>query len=279
MAGFFDGLRFRLSLRQVRRHLELLAAYFMQYAKVRVSYRADFLIGLATSVAATLFALGFVLVLFAKIPRLAGWRFEEVLFLYGFSLVPFGLFNVFSLNLYEFGSAYIIEGKFDRVLLRPIASLFQVLFETFRIESLHEVVTGLVILGWAAGRLGIPWTIGNAFLLPLFGLCGGIIYLAVFLLLTTVSFWVEDRIGIHPPVWNMIAFGRYPFSIYSGFIQFFLSWIIPFGFASFYPSVRLLARAEFRNYTPLVPVVAAAFLGLALLAWRQGVRRYASTGS
>jgi ABC-2 type transport system permease protein len=269
----------RLRSLQSRRHLELLAAYFTQYAKVRVSYRADFLIGLATSLAATLFALGFVFVLFGKIPRLAGWRFEEVLFLYGFSLIPYGLFNVLSLNLYEFGSTYIMEGKFDRVLLRPIGSLFQVLFENFRIESLHEAFTGLLVVAWASRRLGIHWNLLDATLLLLFGLCGGVIYIAVFLLLTTVSFWFEDRIGIHPPVWNMIAFGRYPLSIYSSYIQFFLSWIIPFGFASFYPSVRLLDRAEFRHYAALVPVVAAAFLGLALFAWNQGVRRYASTGS
>jgi ABC-2 type transport system permease protein len=162
---------------RILRHLELLFAYFAQYAKVRMSYRADFLIGLATSLAATLFALGFVLVLFSRVPRLAGWRFEEVLFLYGFSLIPFGLFNVLSLNLYEFGSAYIIEGKFDRVLLRPVSSLFQVLFETFRIESFHEVVVGLFLVVWASRRLVIHWAALDVALLLFFGLCGAMIYL------------------------------------------------------------------------------------------------------
>ncbi len=272
----------------MRRHLRLLFDYFVQYAKVRVSYRADFLIGFATSVAATILAFGFVWVLFSKVPRLAGWRREEVFFLFGFSMIPFGLFNVLSLNLYDFGNNYIIEGKFDRVLLRPVSSLFQVLFESFRIESLHEVVIGLAVVGWASGKLQMHWTAGDVLLLLFFGLCGGVIYIAVFLLLTTVSFWFEDRIGVHPPVWNLIAFGRYPLSIYSGFIQFFLSWIIPFGFATFYPSVRLLAAAspsgrwagaEFYHYWPLVPAVAVAFLSLALFSWAQGVRHYSSTGS
>ncbi len=264
---------------ELRRHVALLGEYFVQYAKVRVSYRADFFIALATSFTATVFALGFLLVLFSKIQQLASWRREEVLFLWGFSLIPFGLFNVVSMNLYEFGNTYIMEGKFDRVLLRPVGSLFQVLFEAFRIESLHEVVTGIVIVAWASRRLEIPWTLGNGLLVLFFGLCGGAIYVSVFLLLSTVSFWFEDRVGVHPPVWNMIAFGRYPLSIYSGFIQFLLSWIIPFGFATFYPSVRLLARTEFRSYAPLVPVVAVAFLALALFVWSQGVRRYSSTGS
>ncbi|MBZ5501995.1 MAG: ABC-2 family transporter protein [Acidobacteriia bacterium] len=261
------------------RHAMLLAEYFMQYAKVRVSYRGDFFISLATSFAATIFALAFVVVLFQKVPQLAGWRFEEVLFLYGFSLVPYGLFNVLSLNLYDFGNDYIIEGKFDRVLLRPVSSLFQVLFQTFRIEALQEVATGVYCMGWAAHRLHLAWTPGKVALLLFFGLCAAVIYVSVFLILTTVSFWFEDRIGIHPPVWNLIAFGRYPLSIYSGAVQFFLCWVIPFGLASFYPSVRLLGRTVTPEYTAFVPVVAAAFLTLAIALWNFGSRHYASTGS
>ena len=263
----------------MRRHLDLFFAYLTQYAKVRLSYRADFFIGLATSVTATVFAFGFLLVLFSKIQRLADWSFAEALFLYGFSLIPFGLFNVISLNLYDFGNNYIIEGKFDRVLLRPVASLFQVIFEAFRVESLHEVAIGLTAVVIASRQLNLAWSAADILLMIVFGVCGAVIYTAVFLILVSVSFWMEDRIGIAPPVYNLIAFGRYPLTIYSPYVQFLLSWIIPFGFASFYPSVRLLGRNEFHLYAWLIPVVAAAFAAIALLTWRQGVKHYASTGS
>src|ERR1700683_1184331 len=262
-----------------QRHLFLFCDYFSQYAKVRVSCRGDFFISLATSFAATMFSLSFVVVLFNKVPQLAGWRFEEVLFLYGFSLSPYGIFNIVSLNLYDFGNNYIIEGKFDRVLLRPISSLFQVLFETFRIESLQEVATGVFCMWWATRHLGLAWTPTKFAMLLFFGLCAGIIYISVFLILSTVSFWFEDRIGVHPPVWNVIAFGRYPLSIYSGAVQFFLCWIIPFGLASFYPSVRMLGRTVHPEYAPLVPVVAVVFLTLAISVWNIGTRHYSSTGS
>jgi ABC-2 type transport system permease protein len=270
IAGFLDA---------THRHFGLFFDYFSQYAKVRVSYRGDFFISLATSFAATIFALSFVVVLFQKVPQLAGWRFEEVLFLYGFSLIPYGIFNIISLNLYEFGSTYIIEGKFDRVLLRPISSLFQVLFETFRIESFQEVATGIFCMWWATRHLGLAWTPVKIAMLFFFGLCAGIIYISVFLILSTVSFWFEDRIGVHPPVWNVMAFGRYPLSIYSGVVQFFLCWIIPFGLASFYPSVRMLGRTVSPRYAPLVPVVAVLFLTFAISLWNFGTRHYSSTGT
>jgi ABC-2 type transport system permease protein len=270
VAGFLDA---------TQRHFGLFFDYFAQYAKVRVSYRGDFFVSFATSFAATIFALSFVVVLFQKVPQLAGWRFEEVLFLYGFSLIPYGIFNVISLNLYDFGNNYIIEGKFDRVLLRPISSLFQVLFETFRIESLQEVATGVFCMWWATRHLGLAWTPTKFAMLFFFGLCAGIIYISVFLILSTVSFWFEDRIGVHPPVWNVIAFGRYPLSIYSGVVQFFLCWIIPFGLASFYPSVRMLGRTISPQYAPLVPVVAVVFLAVAISLWNFGTRHYSSTGT
>ena len=253
--------------------------YFAQYAKTRLAYKTDFLIACFTSILATVAGYGFVLVLFTRIPRLQGWKFEEILFIYGFSLIPMGLFNVVSLNLYEFGDIYIVEGKFDRILLRPVHSLFQVLFENFRLESLQEILVGLAAVGYCSSRLHIPWTPVNLLLFPLLVLCGAVIYTFVFVILSSVNFWFEDRIGLSPPVYNMIAFGRYPVTIYNVFIQFLLSWIIPFAFASFYPTVRYLGREEFMREFYLVPVVTAAVVAVALFVWGQGVRHYQSAGN
>lgn len=263
----------------MKRHLRLFGLYFAQYVKVRLAYKADFFIAFFSSMAATVIGFGFVFVLFTKIPRLQGWSFNEILFLYAFSLLPLGCFNVISWNLYEFGDLYIIQGRFDRILLRPINTLFQVLFEKFRIESLQEVVTGLAVLTIAARRVGGHWAISDYLWLPVMVLCGSVIYLSVFLILTAVSFWFEDRVGIVPPVFNMLTFGRYPLTIYSLFIQFMLSWIIPFGFASFYPTTHFLHRYQFNTYFHLVPVVAAGFFALACNVWNRGVLNYSSTGS
>ena len=263
----------------MKRHLRLFLLYFAQYAKVRLAYKADFFIAFFSSMAATVLAFGFVLVLFSKIPQLQDWSFNEILFLYAFSLVPLGFFNVLSWNLYEFGDIYIIQGRFDRILLRPVNTLFQVLFEKFRIESLQEVVTGLFVVSISAKRMHLHFNFADYPLFALMTLCGAVIYLAVFLILTAVSFWFEDRVGIVPPVFNMLTFGRYPLTIYSPFIQFMLSWLIPFGFASFYPTTHFLHRQAFRHYFELVPVVAAVFLSLAVFVWNRGVRNYSSTGS
>jgi len=263
----------------VSKLLVILGHYFGQYAKTRMAYKADFLVACLTGILATLAGYGFVLILFTRIPRLQGWRFEEILFIYGFSLIPMGLFNIISLNLYEFGDVYIVEGKLDRVLLRPVHPLFQVLFENFRLESLQEIVVGCGAVAYCAAKLKIPWTMANVLLFPVMVVCGAIVYSCIFVMIASVSFWFEDRIGLSPPVYNMIAFGRYPITIYNVFIQFVLNWIIPFAFASFYPTIRFLGRTEFTKEFYLVPVVACTLACLALFVWNRGVLHYKSTGS
>ncbi|MDE0167772.1 MAG: ABC-2 family transporter protein [Bryobacterales bacterium] len=261
------------------RYLQLLGQYFLQYAKVRLAYKGDFVVSVITTMIATAFGIALVFILFQRAPEIAGWRFHEILFLYGFGLIPLSLFNVVSINLYYFGESYIVEGKFDRILLRPVHSLFQVMSEQFRLEALSDTATGLFIVAYTSNKLGLQHGPEDWAFLGAAALCGLIIYLAVFLMLTCVSFWVEDRVGIIPPVYNMLAFGRYPLNIYSPLVQFLLSWVIPFAFASFYPSTVLLERMEYQSYVALLPLVMAVFLTGAIVLWNRGVANYSSTGT
>jgi ABC-2 type transport system permease protein len=258
--------------------MRLLGLYFAQYAKARLAYRADFLTAIFATFAGTAASLSVVLILFSRFPHLAGWSYPEIVFLYGFSLLPFGVFNVLSLNLYEFSDKYLTEGRFDRILLRPLSPLFQVLFESFRLEALQESVTGAVAMAWAMTRLPRMSALDLA-LLPVWAVFGAVIYLSIFAILTATGFWIEDRVGLAPPVFNLMAFGRYPITIYDLKVRILLSTVIPFAFATFYPTARALKRGEFLPYFWATPFVAALLAWMAFATWRAGVKRYGSTGS
>jgi viologen exporter family transport system permease protein len=152
-------------------------------------------------------------------------------------------------------------------------------FEKFRLESLQEVATGIGVVVYCIRRMHLAIGIPDYLWFVLMIVCGSVIYLSVFLILTAVSFWFEDRVGIVPPVFNMLNFSRYPLTIYNVFIQFLLSWIIPFAFATFYPTTHFLGRTSFTLYFHLVPLVAAGFMTLAILVWNRGVGNYSSTGT
>jgi ABC-2 type transport system permease protein len=263
----------------VRRYLGLFWQYFIQYSKVRLAYRADFLLSVLTTTLATFFGLAVVFLIFRRVPAIVGWNFTEILFLYGFSLLPLSLFNMLSINLYYFSDLYIVQGKFDQVLLRPLSSLFQILFEKFRLEAVGDTVLGLFIVVTCAQKLNLYLGVADWLFLVVASVCGAALYTSVFLMLTSVSFWMEDRVGVIPPIYNMLAFGRYPLDIYGGFIRFLLSWVVPFGFASFYPTAHLLRKDVYQIYAYLLPLVTAVFLTAAIMVWNRGVRNYTSTGS
>jgi ABC-2 type transport system permease protein len=261
------------------RHGRLFGLYFSQYAKARLEYRLDFFSSVFASFLGTAASFGFLLIVFSRVPAVKGWTFEEMVFLYGFSLIPLGIFNVLSWNLYQFPDRYLIEGRFDRVLVRPVSSVFQVLFEAFRLESLQETLTGVAAVVWASRRLRLEFSALDVVLFVLWAALAAAIYLAIFVGLSATSFWIEDRIGIVPPIFNLMQFGRYPLSIYDAWIRFVLSFVIPFAFATFFPTIRFLKRAEFVREFWAVPLVAALTVAIALTAWSGGVKRYHSTGS
>jgi ABC-2 type transport system permease protein len=58
-----------------------------------------------------------------------------------------------------------------------------------------------------------------------------------------------------------------------------LTWIVPFGFATFYPSAALLRSDTYTIYAWLLPVITTVFLMMSVALWDRGVRNYSSTGS
>ena len=263
----------------MRRHFSILGSYFAQFVKARLAYRADFFVDSAGVFTALAVQLAFLGVLYTKITSLSGWSFDQLVFIHGFSMIPLGIFNLVSHNLWGFSERHLVEGRFDQVLLRPVNPLFQVLFESFHVAALNEIVIGLLLSVTAAVRLGITPVPLDFVAFPVLAVSASAVYLGVFVILTTVSFWFEDRLGIGPPVYNMIRFARYPVTIYHPAIRALLSWVIPFGFAAFYPATRFLRATEFYVFAALTPLVGAICLGAAFVFFDVGTRRYTSTGS
>lgn len=261
------------------RQTTVFAAYFAQFIKTRLAYRVDFAIDMLANLFAMAVQLAILGALFAKVPALRGWSYEQVLFIYGFSLLPLGLFNIVSINLYRFGEKYIVEGNFDRVLVRPVNPLAQILFEEFNLSGINEMILGTGVMLFAGARLGLQWAPADLAALALLTVTASLIFTGIFLGLTSVSFWFEDRMGLAPPVYNIIRFSRYPVTIFSPAVRLFLTFVMPFAFVAFYPAAWFVGAPEFRRLGMLTPLVGAAVFGLAYAVWRRGVRRYGSTGS
>jgi ABC-2 type transport system permease protein len=257
----------------------IFGAYFTQFIKMRLAYRMDFFVDTLAVSFSLVIQLAVLSTLFSKVKALEGWSFEQVLFIYAFSLLPLGLFNIVSVNLYRFSDQYIIQGKFDRVLLRPVSTLAQVIFESFNVSGLNEILLGIALMAYSGVKLGLDFGVQEILTLAILVPSSALVYMGVFLAITAVSFWHEDRMGLAPPVYNIIRFSRYPITIYSLPIRIFLTFVLPFAWVAFFPATWFLGSEEFGRLALITPLVGLVVFGGSVLIWQRGVRNYASTGS
>lgn len=86
---------------------------------------------------------------------LGGWNQNEVVFVYGFFMVPFGVFSCF-VNLWGFSERYIVKGEMDRILTRPAHNLFQIFLENVDPPALMGSFIGIIIMAISGSNLGLP---------------------------------------------------------------------------------------------------------------------------
>lgn len=254
---------------------------FVTVLKRRLAYRGDLVLQGLDELMRGLVAFALLQVYVSKTPQLADWTAAQLTFILGFSMVPVALFHCLCGNLYSLSSHYIIQGNLDRVLLRPYPTFLQICFDRLAIEDLSGVVLGLLVMGGAVASLpDFRWDPGHLALLALMMASAFALIVAIFMAFAASGFWFEDRVGMVPPVYNLMELGRWPNSIYHPALKLLLVCVIPFSFVAFYPAGIFTGNAQ-ADWTMalLTPVVATVALLAAVWMWRAGLRRYNSTGS
>ncbi|MGD6800980.1 ABC transporter permease [Rossellomorea vietnamensis] len=259
-------------------YLSMFFRYISQYMKTRLQYRTDLVVEILSDLLFQAVNLVFILVVFGHTQFLSGWTRDEIIFIYGFFLVPFALFSTF-FNIWDFNERYIVKGEMDRILTRPIHSLFQVILERMELESLFGVVTGIVIMVYAGRNLGLTIEWMDPILFVLFVAGGALVYAGIFICLASIGFWSDAKTSIMPMMYNIGNYGRYPVDIYNNVIRFVLTWILPFAFVGVYPAAYFLGREEWYVFSYLTPLIGTAFFALSIFLWNEGVKRYRGAGN
>jgi ABC-2 type transport system permease protein len=78
---------------------------------------------------------------------------------------------------------------------------------------------------------------------------------------------------------NFKDYAKYPMTIFSGFFKFAVTFIIPVGFISFYPSQFFLRPNQISILVIISPVIGIAYFIFAYFIWSRGASRYSGTGS
>ncbi|MFE3449027.1 ABC transporter permease [Nonomuraea sp. NPDC059194] len=222
-----------------------------------------------------------ILVVFANTTALAGFTRDEVLFLYGAANTAFSLVDMCVGNLDKI-SQHIKAGTFDTMLVRPASAWVQAAVDRFTPTRIGRVLQAVVVLAVALTGIDVPWE--RAWMIPVMIATAIVIFASLWTLAGAVQFVLTDA----PEVVNAFTYGggqltQYPFSVYGRDLVRGVTYVLPLAFINWQPGLYVLGKDDpfgtpgFLRF--LGPVAALLLALLAAFAWRQGIRRYRSTGS
>jgi ABC-2 type transport system permease protein len=264
----------------------MLAAY-LQYWRINLltmlEYRANFLMWFFFTIAYHGVALAALYVTMRQFPSMNGWDFRQMFFLYALWMTGHELHNSFFFTIVSVPE-YIREGRFDRFLVRPLDTLFQVITVPQQIVP-DGLVLAIVTLWLATSVAGVrvDWT--YVIFVPLVAAGGALIDFGISLAIATVAFWF---VRVDTLRWVVMSleqdFTRYPISIYTRGVRIVLTFVLPFAFMNYFPATYFLQKPETGlHLNPaaglLTPAVGLAWAGVAYAFWRVGLRHYQGTGS
>lgn len=247
-----------------------------------MQYRASFALRTFVTFAFTFTELIAVMIAVRQVPHLAGWTIHEVALLFGLSTICFGLGEALAVGFDGFHTR-IVDGSFDRLLVRPLGAFFQTFAWEIGVRRLGRLGGGVIGLVWGLGGVSIEWSLDRLVVLVLGTASGTAIFFFIFVIGAASAFWTiqgVEVVNVFTNGGNMVT--SYPLDVYEGWLRRFLTFVVPLAFVNYYPMLDVLGRPDPLGLPDWVrlasPLTAVAIALLAYGVWSIGVRRYQSTG-
>ena len=245
--------------------------------KILVNSFTNFIIGILGFLIIQVTGIVFLNITFSNIPSIEGISKYSILALYGFSQISRGLDHFYSDYLWHLSISVIIKGEYDKFLLRPLNTFFQVLIEKTQFDALGEILIGLLIYLYGLKGLGIGFSFKIFFLSVLLSVVGSIIYTCFKSIAASFAFVYKDTYFLLKAIYSMSDFTRFPINIYPRFLQIFLTYIVSFAITSYYPMDVIINM----NMGSILKIIFVS-IGLIILTayiWRRNEVRYESSGA
>jgi ABC-2 type transport system permease protein len=259
--------------------LRLYFRYIGISVRGQMQYRASFvMLSLGHFFVTAIEFLG-IWAMFDRFGSLRGWSLAEVAMFYGMINVAFALTDGFARGFDIFPQA-VKSGDFDRLLLRPRSTAFQVAAQELQLMRVGRLMQGLVVLVWAMTTLHVAWSVAKVALMVFAILGGACLFYGLFVLQATLSFWTIETLEIMNTVtYGGTETGQYPLTIYRPWFRLFFTFVVPLACMNYLPASIILGRGEATAWQWISPAVGVIFLMVTLQVWKIGVRHYRSTGS
>lgn len=265
----------------VKRYLRLYRVLISQFFKMVMQSKVDFLMGLFGFFFTQISGILFLYLVFEQIPDLQGWTLDQLVFIYGFAQIPRGIDHLFTDNIWMVAWRLVINGDFDRYMLRPMNVFFQVIAEKLQPDALGELLVGTILVVYSAVRGVVVLDAVHMGLFIVSVLAGALIYTSIKLLFASLAFWVKRSGPFLQLAYEMAEFAKYPTEIYAKALRFVITWLIPFAFVAYLPAGYFLGAGS-GNHICVIGIeciIAVVFWLIAYGIFRKGIRQYESAGN
>lgn len=244
-----------------------------------VEYRADFWIGILGSSLMHGAGLVFVIALFGQIDELGGWSSWEVAVLYGLTLMPAGLRELFCDGPWLLRQL-VNSGEFDRLLVRPVSPAMQVATRLASVHGVGQLSLGAALMLVGTSRSDMEWAPWKAGFLLTSVLSSLGLLIAIGFLVNMIGFWEPSAQSAVPTAYAMlIDFAKFPLDIYGTVIKVLVTVVAPYAFVSYFPALVLLDKeSPWRWLGFASPIVTLLAVLLTSRLWRTGLNRYQGVG-
>ncbi len=251
---------------------------FKLHFKSMLEYRASFIISFLSQIIVFFSYYFIILSLFDKFDNIKGFTLYEVLLC--FSIIQFGyaFCECFARGIDKFDTI-IINGDFDRLLLRPKNIILQVLCNDADFVKLSRLIQALIVMVIALINLKVKWSIIKVITLILMMSSAIAIFFGIFLLAAAYCFITVQGLEVR----NVFTDGgkymaQYPIGIFNKSWVLFFTFVIPYAFVNYYPLLYFIDKSN-NTYYGLFPLIVFLYLIPCFIIFDKGIKRYTSVGS
>ena len=158
----------------MRDAISLYFYYCKTSMKAWFQYRVDAFLRIFAVMARESTAVIIMYITFLSFKNIGGWTINELLFLFSFMFLTYGIFIIFFTGLRDF-QYMVIQGDLDKLLIRPRGVLFQLLASNSDwFAALGHGLLGIVVFIYSSSKISIEWTM-QKIILACSCVCSGVL--------------------------------------------------------------------------------------------------------
>lgn len=260
--------------------MKLYLKYMSILFKCQMEYRASFFLLSIGQFFVPFTVFLSIIFFFQRFPSIAGWSLYEVALCYSIIHIAFSISECFARGFDAFSST-VVNGDFDRILLRPRKTILQVLGSKFEFSRIGRLAQSIIVLIFSLSHLNLNWDFYKILTILLMIISGIFIFTGIYMLGAAFSFWTIEGLEVI----NILTDGgremaQYPLNIYKEWVRKFFTFVIPFGTVNYLPLMFILDKTKGNEFIyMLTPLLGLLFIFPCTIIWNIGVKHYKSTGS